>query len=347
MSSEKRIIFRFTMKHTHSFILSCIVLFGAGNIFSANVPTNKYEKKDSLTFYFNQGKSDIDYNISNNSVEFQAMDSLLKDNDIAIRNVQIIGSASPEGGISLNYKLSDQRAEKILSKLRNNTHLDPDKIKISFVGRDWKRLLEFVESDPAVPYKAQTISLLEEIVAGLSTDTEENEHAHNLQRLEKLENGIPYAYLYRNVFPYLRASRLYFTTSILPVFDREVKIPEINAITPDIGTDYLFFQETPSLKQRKNFYMALKTNMLYDILLLPSVSAEFYLGKNFSTVANWMYGWWNKDCSHRYWRAYGGDLAVRWWFGHEANRKPLTGHQVGVYGGITTFDFEFGNKGYM
>lgn len=54
-----------------------------------------------------------------------------------------------------------------------------------------------------------------------------------------------------------------------------------------------------------------------------------------------------KNSNHRYWRIYGGDIAVRKWFGKKANEKPLTGHHVGVYGQAFTYDFEWGGKGYM
>lgn len=60
-----------------------------------------------------------------------------------------------------------------------------------------------------------------------------------------------------------------------------------------------------------------------------------------------MYGWWEKNSSHRYWRIYGGDLAVRYWLGKKACEKPLTGHHVGIYGQVFTYDFEWGGKGYM
>lgn len=60
-----------------------------------------------------------------------------------------------------------------------------------------------------------------------------------------------------------------------------------------------------------------------------------------------MYGWWDIDRTHYYWRAYGGTLGARRWFGKAARRKPLTGHHVGVYAGIVTYDFELGGRGYM
>ncbi|MDE6397145.1 MAG: DUF3575 domain-containing protein, partial [Muribaculaceae bacterium] len=97
----------------------------------------------------------------------------------------------------------------------------------------------------------------------------------------------------------------------------------------------------------KPLYIGLKTNLLYDALALPSVGIDWYVGRGWSVNASWTYGWWNKDSAHRYWRAYGGDIAVRRWFGKKAAEKPLTGHHLGIYGGAVTYDFEFGGKGYM
>ena len=97
----------------------------------------------------------------------------------------------------------------------------------------------------------------------------------------------------------------------------------------------------------KPFYMAVKTNMLYDLGLVPNGGVEFYLGKNISVVGNWMYSWWKSDKSHWYWRIYGGDLAVRYWFGKASKEKPLQGHHAGLYGQIITYDFEIGNKGIL
>lgn len=97
----------------------------------------------------------------------------------------------------------------------------------------------------------------------------------------------------------------------------------------------------------KPFYMDLRTNMLYDIAAIPNIGVEFYLGKNFSILTDWMYSWWDSNPRHRYWRIYGGTIGARWWFGRKAHTKPLTGHHLGIYGGAVTFDFEWGGKGYM
>ena len=97
----------------------------------------------------------------------------------------------------------------------------------------------------------------------------------------------------------------------------------------------------------KPFYMAIKSNMLYDAAAVPNVGMEFYLGRNFSIVGNWMYSWWKSDKAAWYWRIYGGDLEMRYWFGKAAEKKPLTGHHIGLYGQILTYDFIAGKRGYL
>lgn len=104
----------------------------------------------------------------------------------------------------------------------------------------------------------------------------------------------------------------------------------------------LAVQKTP-----RPYYFAIKTNMLYDVALVPNLGAEFYLGKNISVYGEWMYAWWSNNKRHHYWRIYGGDAGVRWWFGKKAHTKPLTGHHLGIYGGALVFDFEWGDTGYM
>lgn len=97
----------------------------------------------------------------------------------------------------------------------------------------------------------------------------------------------------------------------------------------------------------KPFYMDIRTNMLYDLGAIPNIGAEFYLGANFSVVANWEYSWWKSDKKSWYWRSYGGDVALRYWMGKAAKQKPLTGHHLGIYGQMITYDFEVGGKGYI
>ena len=99
--------------------------------------------------------------------------------------------------------------------------------------------------------------------------------------------------------------------------------------------------------ERKPLYMAVKTDMLRDALLTPNIGVEFYLGKMWSIGADWHYAWWRNDSRHRYWRNYGGDLYMRRWWGSKAEDKPLTGHHIGAYCQVFTYDIEWGGRGYM
>ncbi|MBD5288381.1 MAG: DUF3575 domain-containing protein [Bacteroides sp.] len=312
-------------------------------------PLHALEKSDTIQLLFRQGHSEIDSTLPGNASTLHRLDSIFTPDKTRIHNIRIIGGASPEGSVGLNNDLSDKRAEIILSQFKKNNCFNSSDVQLDFIGRDWPRLLELVKADPNVPFQTETISLLVGINQKLSEEGQEMEIDGFLTQLKDLKNGIPYKYLYTNIFPSLRASRIFLNYYTLPPFNGNIDNPDISIgiLYPD--NDIILDRPDPNVisTNQKNFYMALKTNMLYDALALPSLSAEFYLGKNFSAVANWTYGWWDTDRTHHYWRAYGGDIAVRWWFGKAAAKKPLSGHHLGIYGGILTYDFEFGGTGYM
>ena len=94
-------------------------------------------------------------------------------------------------------------------------------------------------------------------------------------------------------------------------------------------------------------FMAFRSNLLYDAALVPNLGAEFHLGGGWSLGGSWMYAWWRNDKRHKYWRIYGGDVEVRKYFGRRAVERPLSGHHIGVYGQMLTYDIETGGKGYL
>ena len=98
---------------------------------------------------------------------------------------------------------------------------------------------------------------------------------------------------------------------------------------------------------QRNLFLAAKTNLLYDAVLLPNIGVEWSFAPQWSAAVNWEYTWLSNDAKHRYWRIYGGDAELRYWFGQAAKEKRLTGHHVGAYGGIVTYDIEFGGTGYQ
>lgn len=329
-------------------ILFVILLWGC---FSLTVKAQT-EMHDSVKIYFRQSKIDLVPSLHGNSQSLDRIaDSLSVNNQDSIyrlRKILVVGGASPEGSIRFNKWLSEKRAAVLFDYLSRYGEL-PDSLKTNvFLGRDWQGLINMVQDDDNVPYKDETLALLEEIADADGTVS----GGDQLKRIKKLRGGVPYLYMYRNMFPELRASSLHLWYEKTPNPQRIIKIlpiaPELDlSITlPPIEIATIIFP-TVLPKPVKPFYMDIRTNMLFDALLLPNIGAEFYLGKDWSVLADWMYGWWKTDRRHWYWRAYGGDVAVRKWFGSAAKEKPLTGHHIGIYGQIFTYDFELGGRGYL
>lgn len=309
------------------------------------------QRSDSVTVVFRQGKSVLELSLGNNRSELDRMAGSMVDalsGGLGLKRVLVVSGASPEGGVKRNKKLSAERAESMLKYLLKTAAI-PDTIKtVVLIGRDWKGLVRMAKADKKLPYHDETVALLEQIADGKIAEKD------HLKRLESLRGGKPYKYMYEKYFPGLRAANLYVwyedrnamkessTTADQMANNaagQDTVITVTAAQTDDVATG-----ET---KERKPFYASLKTNMLYDVLLVPNIGAEFYLGKGWSVAANGMYAWWSNNDKHRYWRIYGGEIAVRKWFGKAAAEKPLTGHHIGVYGQVLTFDIELGGKGYM
>lgn len=108
----------------------------------------------------------------------------------------------------------------------------------------------------------------------------------------------------------------------------------------------------PRQQEVKHFYLQLRTNTLYDLALLPNIGMEAGLGKGWSIGGNVLYGWWT-DRSRFFWRAFSADIGVRKYFGGGqrsrsiGNASGLSGHHVGLYAGIVTYDFELGSRGII
>ena len=305
-------------------------------------------EKDSVKVHFRVSKTHIDRNFCDNGATLDSIFSKLIADSISspthrLIGIKVTGAASPEGSVDFNRYLSEKRAAAIFNEFQSRGILEDSLAVFTYIGRDWNGLKSEVEADGNVPFRSDVMMLLDQI-------TGPNPPSHPLARLKALHNGEAYRYLHTNLFPDLRASRLTVEYERLYPY---INIPEIQLDSPETAIDltgtilplpYNCFGE---VKECKPFYMALKTNMLYDALLLPNIGAEFYVGKNISLTADWMYGWWDRDRTHYYWRAYGGNIGARWWFGAKAHEKPLTGHHLGLFAGVVTYDFELGKGGIM
>jgi hypothetical protein len=266
-----------------------------------------------------------------------------KDSAYRLQKILIVGSASPEGNVEINRRLSQKRANTLFDYISSKSYLPENLREFRFDGRDWNGLLSMVEEDENVPNRDEAITLIKTIIAEVNSGVS---NASQLKRLQQLRWGEPYWYMYQHIFPALRKSELFV------LYEKEIPEPVVepepvaeSLPEPQVAEEVK--DEPVKVKMCRPFYMGVKTNLLYDALAVPNIGAEFYLGKNFSIVGNWQNAWWSKESKNRFWRVYGGDIALRKWFGKAAKSKPLTGHHLGVYGHALTYDIERGGKGYM
>jgi hypothetical protein len=306
---------------------------------------------------FRIGKYDIDPSYRTNSARISDIISFLNDiktdSTVSIVSVCFRGSTSPEGSYQLNRRLADRRLSALEKLVRDNIQI-PD----SIITRDpgyiaWDELRQWVVIS-ATPYKDEVLEVLDQestlvnYGVGLQVDS-------RLKTLKTLRGGKSWNYIYHNYFETMRNAGSVFVTlkkepQPQPIPEPEPEIVEIPEPVEEVCEEPVIIEEPdtlPAPEPKKPWYIALKTNLLYDLAAVPNLGGDIYLGKRWSIDGNWMYAWWKTDVHHRYWRTYGGDLAVRKWFGKKAAQKPLTGHHVGIYGQIVTYDFEWGGRGYL
>lgn len=101
------------------------------------------------------------------------------------------------------------------------------------------------------------------------------------------------------------------------------------------------------LPEARGVRFMLKSNLLHDALLTPDVGVEIGFTPHWSLSMQGECAWWSKDSSHRYWRIAGGSAEVRYWIVPAGFTRTQTGHHIGLTGGVHSFDFEFGGKGWQ
>ena len=315
--------------------------------------TYSQERRTEICVDFRVNSTVIDSTYSDNAVRMQEIIEFLRnirqDSTINIVEVSFCGAASPEGSDQLNRKLARGRLTALENLVRQQVDIPDSIITHNDNYIPWEFLKSQIE-DSELVYKNEVLAILEE--ESLLVDYHyPNLHIDNrIVKLRALNDGKVWQQMHKLFFERMRNACAVFVTykKELPVVQQPI-ITEPEPITQEYEPKEPivpeFVIEEP--KEKSPFYMGLKTNLLYNILAIPNLGAEFYLGSNFSVATNWHYAWWKNDKKYDYWRTYGGDLAVRYWLGKKAHEKSLTGHHIGLYGQMITYDFGLGGKGVL
>jgi len=86
-----------------------------------------------------------------------------------------------------------------------------------------------------------------------------------------------------------------------------------------------------------------KTNLLYDALLSPSIEAEYRLAPHWSAHVDFSIAWWSNKSKHKYYQLVQLSPEARYWLN---DRQYWKGHYIGAFVGAGHYDLSKGKDGY-
>lgn len=303
----------------------------------------------STSVHFRQGYSTLELGFDDNARQLQKFidDCLSAQQEGKVGRVRVTASASPEGSATMNERLAKNRARHIVDYLQPK--MEGFEFEIEPRGVDYDYLAELVERSD-MPYKEKTLDVLRNTPIWVIKDGKVVDGKK--RQLENIAGGRAWWYMYEHFFPEMRNAGAHISCTfeeIIPAPEPEPQPQPESVIVPQPEPEPMPEPEPiPAPKEKKPWYIAARTNMLFDAALVPNVGVEIYLGNKWTVGGNWNYSWWKKDGNtHWYEQTYGGDFEVRKYFGAKSDIKPFTGHHFGVYYQMMTYDMETGHKGYQ
>lgn len=341
-------------------LMSFLALLSPGGLFAQR-------QCDSVRIYFVQGKADFDMALSYKYNELEALQrirTLCMDSTLLFHQVIVTGWVSPEGEEHQNRKLSADRATALYNLILPDMKGILLEKKTVFGGTDWRRLLDLVRADQLVPYQKETLALLEQMAEG-SLGVE----ADRCVQLKRLRGGKPYAYLYEHYFPCLRSAVVHLEyekirclrpdTVYIPVFDTvyvrdtvwvsraEARAGKTSRRVGEKVVPSRVGLATGLSASSRSACWAVRTNLLFDAVLIPNLGVEYALSDQWTVAADWCCAWLKNDRKHFCWCISGGELAVHRWLGKSSQRFRRSGHHIGIYGHCFTYDLEWHSHGVI
>lgn len=285
------------------------------------------------------------------------------DADSNINSIEIRAYASPDGANAANKRLSVNRCKAIADHIIENTGIAAQLVNLQPEGIAWQELTAMVQQRSDVPYRDDILRVLTQTPVWIFNNKSEVIGSRK-KTLMDLHGGIPYRWLYDNLFPTLRnavAVSLYLknstadNTPIEALTDNQTE----NSAQPQSETQIIVSPENnvetiPTTIQpvqtaddivpcTPEHRFALKTNLIYDALLMPSLEFEWRINRRWSVAVEGNLAWWKNDPKHKYYQLMYIQPEAKWWF---RTKGPWHGMYAGIIAGGGKYDLENGKKGY-
>ena len=268
-------------------------------------------------------------------------------NSPRIDSIVIYSYASPEGPYRLNKRLAQERGERarryLLENMASARNFPDSLIIIKPVAENWGGLIDVV-------YKYYPYTDKQDVLHLLTSEDVTNDQKKEL--LKKLNGGRPWRYIKAKILPNLRYATWVAEWVYVPYIPETV--PAIDPVDPIEPVNPAVFAEiqysshlapvsrpVQPVEEGRKVILALKTNLLYDVLSLTNFSVELPFWKdNMSLLYYHQFPWWtwgqadNEFCT----RFLSIGAEARWWF---KTKDRLNGHFLGAYAESGKYDFEY------
>ena len=301
----------------------------------------------------------LDPNYRNNGTVVSRVDSILnmlkQDSTITIESVIFSGSASPEGNLQVNKRLSRARMLAVEKFVRKQISLDDDIVVYDDRYVDWAQLIEFVEADTTLARREEVLAICRGSYAdipaynGLTIDG-------RIPQIKRLDNGKTWSELLKRYFVKMRTGtvtlRTYVDVPVVVERPTDEPVEELPQQVDSTAVAEIVDQEQASKEQTsedneasdtglsaqsvKTPLMAVNTILLAYSTLIPNVGFEFGFAKHWSAEVTAMYSPFDLFKYNRKTRVLATKPEVRYWFG-EALRE---GHFVGLHVPIAGFNIQ-------
>lgn len=335
--------------------ISVALIPGFQTAAAESAPTSVREASvDTLTsvhVYFRLGSDVLELDYQDNAKHINEfldkLDANFADSTSTLHRVGLIGAVSPEGTQEYNSELAYNRARVLKDYIKKRfNHPELELVTVNSMGIDWRALREAIEADYSMPDRQAVLNLLKGrniMAVAPSTDI--------INSLRRMAGGAVWDYLSEKYFPKMRNARMAILIENVPETAVEPQ-PEFAEVQPTVEkqveveekVEEIFSLDEP--ETHSGWRLAFKNNLLYDAAAVPNLSIEV-MKDNISVGADWVYAWWSKSAKNRFYRIYGGDVFVRYWLNNKQGKNGYSGHHLGLYGQVFTYDFEFGGKGLM
>lgn len=320
-----------------------ICLFSLGVY--AQKPADAAQAEGGETWYihFKTGKSNLEQDYNGNSLSLkrfvERVHDIVEKKKFTIAQIRIIGYASPEGPMTLNQRLSDERAHVLKDYLVEQTRLPEDLFLTVAGGENWNELCIMLENSE-MPQKEQVLDIIRNTPEGHDPEP----------MLKRLPDGV-YRYMLDTFYPKLRSA-----SSVQML--REIPIEPVPAIIEKAVAEdtVVVVADTARLTPQKPVpsepapcrceppFLAIKTNLAYwAMLITPNLELEAYFARRFSFSAEGVYRWLkdSRAKGNTYNLAYASP-ELRMYLRDDATYR---GHYFGLYGQYGEYDIKMGHTG--